>query len=87
MNPSGDSGYTTHLSSRYNSGCSYVNYIVNVYQNYHLIKVNTMNTETNSINSIQTNFNNYDSEVSTLKSNLGTFSTNLAANFDFITNL
>lgn len=33
-NPSGDSGYTTHLTTRYVAGCKYIDLLVNVQNNY-----------------------------------------------------
>lgn len=51
-NPSGDSGYATHLSARYNSGCSYINLIVNVHNNYNQVKMTTLVGQNGSVNSI-----------------------------------
>jgi hypothetical protein len=85
-NPSGDNSYTTHLATRYTAGCSYIGLITNVHNNYNQIKMTTLAAQNGSVNNIQTSFTNYDTKVSNLKANLGTFATNLNANFDLITN-
>lgn len=86
-NPSGDSGYATHLTARYVAGCKYIDLLVNVQNNYFQQKMNKLAVENSTVNNIETSFNNYDSKVILMKANLGTFSTNLQANFDLISNL
>ena len=52
VNPSGDSGYATHLSTRYTAGCSYVDLVKNLHLNYNQIRMITLATQNGTVNTI-----------------------------------
>lgn len=91
VSPSGDPSYTTNLATRYdNSGgttCNYYQYIVNLHNNWNVVRMSKMDSLNGSIVSLKTIVDDYSAKVSSVKANIDSFKTTLEANFDSMTNL
>lgn len=91
MSPSGDPSYTTTLATRYDTSggtsCNYYQYIINLHDNWNIIRMNKMDTFNGSIISLKTIVDDYTTKVSSVKANLNSFKTTLEANLNSMTNL
>lgn len=81
VSPSGDPSYTTTLATRYdNAGgttCNYYKYIVNLHNNWNIIRMSKMDTVNGSIVSLKTIVDDYATKVSSVKANINSFKTTL----------
>ena len=91
VSPSGDPSYSTSLATRYDTSgsttCNYYQYIVNLHNNWNVIRMNKMDTVNGSIISLKTTADDYATKVSAVKASLNSFKTTLEANLDSMTNL
>jgi hypothetical protein len=83
----GDTSFITNLQTRYGSSCNYYTFIVNLENNWNVIRKNKMNTVLSSLTALLTGVTDYDNTFKNIQANITTFSTILQTSFDGITNL
>ena len=85
---SGDSNFAVNLATRYGStSCNYYKYVVNLQNNWNVIRKANMNGVLSDIINLGVSISNYDTNFKSTQANITTYSSILQSNFDAITNL